>query len=298
MARSRERRARLPGEGWLQRLLAGARTAPSRSSSHGCARQVLARAPDDSDGLRPGDATRAPVTEPVLTAALALDRDLPRLQTPMRELAKRLAKRLDEEADVLDSSTRLRIDAMVRGITRRGRDGGRRLARHAAIAGAADAAGIRRLVRDRAHRGARARCRLATATGSTRPSPSSTSVAKPAHGVVVTSATLTDGSGERSGWAAAEAAHRRARICSRRPCACGCLAVRLRRPDARLHRHRRAAQRHGPDRLRLSRAVPGGGRRRARPVHRHRAAARRARAHRAGAGAGRPRSAGAACRRA
>src|SRR5262249_38492946 len=85
---------------------------------HALRQEVLARATDDAMGYGLEIDAR-PVNDPVLESALALDRELQRLQTPMRELARRLAKRLDDDADVLDSNTRLRIDAMVRGITRR-----------------------------------------------------------------------------------------------------------------------------------------------------------------------------------
>ncbi len=63
---------------------------------------------------------RHPAVDPrVIETAAELDRALKNLQVPMRELAQRLAKRLDTDADVLDPQTRLRIEAMARGIARR-----------------------------------------------------------------------------------------------------------------------------------------------------------------------------------
>jgi ATP-dependent DNA helicase DinG len=55
----------------------------------------------------------------LLEAARWLEGALERLVQPMRVLATRLAARLDEDAAELDSATRLRIEALCRGLVRR-----------------------------------------------------------------------------------------------------------------------------------------------------------------------------------
>ena len=130
---------------------------------------------------------------------------LERLQQPLDRLTQRLAKRLEDDAEELDTPTRLRIEAMVRGLKRRS---------------AVEVAGWRSM--------------LQTLNQETPPEfvdwfaveridgrdidigmhrhwidptiPFAGAVAVPAHGLLITSATLTDGSGDvESDWGAAEA---------------------------------------------------------------------------------------------
>jgi ATP-dependent DNA helicase DinG len=191
----------LPGDGWLQRLQDRRPNGAVEMFLHALRQEVLARAADDMMGYGQEIDAR-PVNETVLSAALALDRDLQRLQTPMRELAKRLAKRLDDDADVLDSNTRLRIDAMVRGITRR-----------ADMEVAAWRAMLQSLAQPMPpefvdwfaiERVEGRELDVGFYRHYLDPTkPFIDAVAKPAHGVVVTSATLTDGSGSEASWDAA-----------------------------------------------------------------------------------------------
>jgi hypothetical protein len=166
------------------------------------------------------------------TLGLALDA----LLRPMRALAHRLAARLTDEAETLDTPTRQRIEAVTRGLKRRAE---------------MELAGWRDML-----------------AGLGRPTPPEfvdwfaipridgrdidigfyrhwvdptvpfiSAVALPAHGMVVTSATLTDGRGEEaSDWAGAET-----RTGARHLPAS--MRVRVARPstirsDAGLHRHR------------------------------------------------------------
>ena len=102
-------------------------------------------------------------------------------------------------------------------------------------------------------------------------------VAQPAHGLVVTSATLTDGDADPD----AGLARRRSR---ERPAPSGGapgrradrLALRLSGADPHPRRHRHSARRHRPGGGGLCRAVRCRGRRRARPLHRDQPAAHRA----------------------
>ncbi len=132
-------------------------------------------------------------------------------------------------------------------------------------------AGVRRLVRRRAHRRAATSMSACTATGSIRRSPSPQAVALPAHGMVVTSATLTDGSGdEASRLGRGRGAHRRAPSAAPR-CARACPRPSTIAAQTRVFIVTDVDKRRSrPGGRRLSRAVPGRGRRRARPVHRDR----------------------------
>ncbi|HAC58628.1 MAG TPA: hypothetical protein DCF73_09785, partial [Rhodobiaceae bacterium] len=53
--------------------------------------------------------------------AAELDDALKRLAAPLQLIADRLRARLDEEAEDLDTSTRIRMDAAARGLDRRAR---------------------------------------------------------------------------------------------------------------------------------------------------------------------------------
>ena len=128
--------AALPAEGWLGRLSdsdANAATGPGSlavgaGGAHGpteaflslVRRQVYARAPwrDGPYGLEcePTD----PI-EGLRDAATHLRAALVRLQRPMLVLAERLKDRLDRESDRLDSALRQRLDAAARGLVRRAR---------------------------------------------------------------------------------------------------------------------------------------------------------------------------------
>ncbi len=192
----------LPSEGWLQRLQDKRPNGAVEEFLHGLRQEVLARAPADSQGYGLEIDAR-PIAERVLAPALALDRELSRLQGPMRELAKRLNQRLDEDADVLDSATRLRIDAMARGIQRRAE---MEVTAWRAMLQSLDQPMPPEFVDWFAIERVDGR---ELDVGFFRhyldpTKPFVEAVAKPAHGVVVTSATLTDGSGSEQAWAAAE----------------------------------------------------------------------------------------------
>jgi ATP-dependent DNA helicase DinG len=123
----------------------------------------------------------------------------------MRLLAERLARRLEDEAAELDEGMRVRIEAAVRGLVRRGAvelGGWRRMLEE--IEKEPQPHFVDWLAVDRfdGHE---------TDVGMHRhwvdpARPFAELVAKPAHGVLVTSATLTDGSGDAlADWQAAEA---------------------------------------------------------------------------------------------
>jgi ATP-dependent DNA helicase DinG len=193
----------LPGEGWHQRIADGLPGCPTEAFLGAVRHQVLARAPEDRAGYSL-ESPAQPADERVQAAAAVLDRALRDLQVPMRELAARLARRLETDADILDTQMRLRIETMSRGIARRAemeitawRDMLRALHTETPedfvdwlalerIDGRETDVGLYRHWRDPMR-------------------PFVDVVAKPAHGIVITSATLTDGSGSAESWIGAEA---------------------------------------------------------------------------------------------
>jgi ATP-dependent DNA helicase DinG len=197
----------LPAEGWHQRIGDSRPTGPAETFLAELRRLVYARAsvPDGPYGIE-AEVTAPP--EPLLAASSALDAALGELARPMMALTRRLARRLDDDADELDSQTRIRIEAIVRSLRRRAE---------------MEVASWRTMLR---------------ALGQTTPDefvdwaeverldgrdldvglhrhwidpmlPFARVVAEPAHGIVVTSATLTDGGEPDTDadrfWASAEA---------------------------------------------------------------------------------------------
>jgi ATP-dependent DNA helicase DinG len=194
----------LPGEGWQHRLGKGRPTGPTESFLGLLRQQVHARAQEREAGY--GLETEArPAVAGVLAAAAALDAALARLAAPLLALTARLAARLEDEAEALESGHRLRIEAVIRSLTRRGQlqlGGWRRML--ASLAEPAEPAfvdwfSIERIDGFDADVGMHRHHLDPTA-------PFIEAVAKPAHGVLVTSATLTDGTGDiLADWNAAEA---------------------------------------------------------------------------------------------
>lgn len=109
----------LPREAWNQRV--------AREEGDGSAevffalvrKQVYARALD-RDNPYTIEADCQPLAEGLLDAALDLKADLATLAKPLRALAAKLAAKLDAEAEELQSEQRRRIDAIARSLLRRG----------------------------------------------------------------------------------------------------------------------------------------------------------------------------------
>src|SRR5690606_3651813 len=108
---------KLPGEGWRERVRGGVGQGPMEEFLAHLRTQVLARCqqPDSPYSIECGPGEAVPG---LLEAAKKLEGALARLAAPLTALAKSLLHRLDEEAEELDSATRLRIDAAVQGISR------------------------------------------------------------------------------------------------------------------------------------------------------------------------------------
>jgi ATP-dependent DNA helicase DinG len=209
----------LPGSGWSMRLT----DAPNRALSAmlsptanpfeaflaAIRAQALARAGAEADMPMTLEVDAFPPIDEVLATAPILARALARLAEPMRTLKKRLAEKLDDEADELDSNARGRIEAALRTLQHRALD---RLtvwiSMLQTLAEPAKEPGQHRtyvdfLVLERqggADRDA-AYCRHHLDPTV----PFALTLAGPAHGLLITSATLRDETQSDTGWEAAEA---------------------------------------------------------------------------------------------
>ncbi|MCM0019398.1 MAG: ATP-dependent DNA helicase, partial [Tagaea sp.] len=191
----------LPGEGWLARL-AGESVGPTEAFLALARQQAVARAEGEDDGYSLETEPRPPIPG-LIEAADRLDAALGRIAEPMMALAKRLAEKLDDEAADLDTATRARIEAVARGLSRRA---GNELAGWRAmlksLSGATppefvDWIALERI--DGRDMDVALERRWIDPTV-----PFAASVLRQAHGALITSATLTDSSGDvEKDWAAA-----------------------------------------------------------------------------------------------
>jgi ATP-dependent DNA helicase DinG len=216
----------LPGPGWPTRLsegrapvsATGADTAPAETFLRAVRTQVLARS-EEADPVYDVECDLHPVQPALVSAAAVLETALARLQTPLATLKHRLAARLEDEAEELEVGDRIRLEAACRSIERRG-----------LIPLAAWAGMLRSLQEPPRAPGTRPdfvdwlvlerREGRDFDTGMHRhwldpTMPFATTVAAPAHGLLVTSATLRDAlppgepteeaEAQESAWRAAEA---------------------------------------------------------------------------------------------
>jgi ATP-dependent DNA helicase DinG len=193
----------LPGEGWAARLVEGRPQGAAEGFLVLVRQQVYARAAQGENAYSLETETKPPV-DGLLAAAGALERALARLAEPLKTLRRRLLARLDDDADELDTPIRLRIEAMARGLQRRSEMtvGAWRAMLHALTDVTppefVDWFAIERIDGRDAD------------VGMFRHwvdpmMPFARVVAEPAQGVLVTSATLRDGSGDvEADWLAAE----------------------------------------------------------------------------------------------
>jgi ATP-dependent DNA helicase DinG len=193
----------LPGPGWNQRIAQGAPRGATERFLALVRVQVHARASAKESAYDLETETQ-PALPGLIEAGDALAAALDRLAAPMRALAARLAALLDERAADLDSATRQRIEAVCRGIARRAE--GEVAAWRAmldALARGTPSSYVDWFSVARAEAGE-------TDIGMHRHwvdpmAPFAEFVARPAHGVVVTSATLRDATGnDGADWQAAE----------------------------------------------------------------------------------------------
>jgi len=201
----------LPAQGWMQRIAEGARPrGPAEAFLSLVRRQVYARARDAESGYDLEADPRPPI-DGLVDAAAAFAETLGELSHPMKMLTARLMKLLDEDAARLDSFSRQRIEATCRGLRRRAEgevDAWRgMLSDFFADAGVTDMSSLYvdwfSVSRDQGRDVDAAMHRHWIDPTF----PFAEAVMRPAHGVVLTSATLRDGTGDvEVDWRAAEQA--------------------------------------------------------------------------------------------
>ena len=192
----------LPGEGWLERVLEGRPRGAAETVLTLIKRQVEART--DAQSFYDLETETQPAVPGLIEAAAGLDDALARIAEPLTELLKRLQAMLEDESATLEPQTRLRIEGMVRGLRRRAViELGAWRAMLKALARATppefvDWMGIERIGRRVLDLGLHRHWVDPTL-------PLAEAVLEPAHGVLVTSATLTDAAADAAdGWTDAE----------------------------------------------------------------------------------------------
>ncbi len=192
----------LPAEGWTQRLAGDQPTGPTERFLALLRRQVYARA-ENRDSVYSLETEPRPSPDDLLAAAAALDQGLAALEKPVGAVTARLKARLDAQSDTLSGEDRRRLDAVARGLARRGTmtlAAWRQMLR-ALTAGPADGFvdwfGIERIDGRDFDFGYYRHYIDPTV-------PFAQTIGGQAHGLVITSATLTDGTGQvEDDWAAA-----------------------------------------------------------------------------------------------
>src|ERR1700733_1556618 len=195
----------LPADGWHQRVAEGG-PLPGFESFLGLVRQqVLARSAGPDTGYGLGAEARPPVGG-MVEAASRLAEGLDRLAGTLMRLVALLRKQLEDSGNPPDATARQRLDAAIRGIERRA--GIQLGAWNALLRELGEPAGpesVEWLALDRFEGN---ETDVALNRNWVDPGiPFVNHVAQPAHGIVVTSATLTDGEADPTlAWSLAEAA--------------------------------------------------------------------------------------------
>jgi ATP-dependent DNA helicase DinG len=110
--------ATLTSEGWLSRLHNGAPRGPGEVFLAAAYQHVKARSSNE-DAFYSLEADTEPLGEELLIAARQLGIGLARLSTPLLSLAYRLRKQITEKAKELETWQRARIEAAARGLEKR-----------------------------------------------------------------------------------------------------------------------------------------------------------------------------------
>ncbi len=196
----------LPADGWHQRVAEGRGLAGFESFLALVRRQLLARATNGGDAGYGIEAEARPPIDGLVEAAGRLAAGLDRLAAALRRLSALLRRQLEDPENPPEPGLRQRLDATIRGLDRRadmqlGAWSG--LLRDLGEAPRPET--VEWLALDRADG---AETDVAVNRNWIDPGiPFTEAVATPAHGIVVTSATLTDGEIDTgTAWSAAEAA--------------------------------------------------------------------------------------------
>jgi ATP-dependent DNA helicase DinG len=203
----------LPAPGWSARLsvelIKDSVPNPSEAFLQFLRLQARARALDaDLAGPMPVEVDLYPIDDEVLESAQGLSRSLERLRIPLVKLREKILDRLETEAETLDEPARQRIEGAARSLQRRAIDplaAWRRILD--ALASSSPTPGQRpaRIFLLRLEREAGADRDIALLAHMLDPTEAFIeTIAAPAHGMLITSATLRDGADTESAWARAE----------------------------------------------------------------------------------------------
>ena len=110
----------LAGEGWMARITGAGPRGPGEIFLAEAYRHVRARS-DDRDGFYTLEAEPQPLGESALRAVSELARALSRIGEPLQKLARLLRKKMDDKSATLEPYTRARLEAAARGLERRAR---------------------------------------------------------------------------------------------------------------------------------------------------------------------------------
>jgi len=108
----------LPGPGWGQRMSGGTPKGAGETFLALIRQQVYAREKDTRSPYNLEADSRPPVPG-LVEAALEFEKALEALTRPLKQLMKSLTARLDDEADELETSVRIRIESICRSLERR-----------------------------------------------------------------------------------------------------------------------------------------------------------------------------------
>ena len=109
----------LPGPGWQNRILDNTPGNPTEAFLCLVRQQVYARAPGGENSPYSLETDCRPLVEGLAEAALELAEAMGRIGAPLMQLSRSLEKKLDDEAAELDTATRARIEGLTRAIERR-----------------------------------------------------------------------------------------------------------------------------------------------------------------------------------
>jgi len=195
----------LPGPGWQNRILDGAPGNPTEVFLALVRQQVYARAQGGEASPYSLETDCQPLVDGLAEAAMDLAQALGRIGAPLIVLTRSLEKKLDDEAAELDTATRARIEGLTRSIERRVLmpvAGWKSMLEHLCEGSRdeqyVDWFAVERIDGRDIDVGMHRHWVDPTV-------PFAKAVVEPAHGVLVTSATLRDGSGAgETDWLAAE----------------------------------------------------------------------------------------------
>ena len=108
----------LAGDGWMSRITGGGPRGPGEIFLAEVHRHVRARS-DDRDAFYTLEAEPHPLGEDALRAAMELSRALERIRLPLSKLARLLRQKMDEKSATIEPYTRARLEAAARGLERR-----------------------------------------------------------------------------------------------------------------------------------------------------------------------------------